>query len=75
MDTWVVYFHDWKQHSLKHEFSSEGEALRETCQLRLGHHRTAEALGADGVAKSPEHQAQSVHVCLAARLRRMYSRM
>ena len=29
METWVVYFHDWKQHSLRREFSSEDEALKD----------------------------------------------
>jgi hypothetical protein len=45
METWVVCFHDWKQQSLKHEFSSEDEALRDACELRLGHNIVERIIG------------------------------
>jgi hypothetical protein len=54
MDTWVVYFHDWKQHSLKHEFGSEGEALRDARQLRLGHHIVERIIGPDRLITAEE---------------------
>jgi hypothetical protein len=54
MDTWVVYFHDWKQHSLRHEFGSEDEALRDACQLRLGHHIVEQIIGPDRLITAVE---------------------
>jgi hypothetical protein len=54
MDTWVVYFHDWKQHSLRHEFRSEDEALRDACQLRLAHHIVEQIIGPDRLMTAVE---------------------
>jgi hypothetical protein len=54
METWVVYFHDWRQHSLKHEFSSEDEALNDACQIRLGHHIVERIIGPDRLITAEE---------------------